>query len=49
MIDAERGGCSRSASPGPVASEVVSDVLAMLDVEESMLDISQQSREEIRR
>jgi CPA1 family monovalent cation:H+ antiporter len=27
---------------------VISDVLAMLDVEESMLDISQESREEIR-
>ena len=35
-------------SSGTVASEVISEVLAMLDVEESMLDISRESREEIR-
>ena len=32
---------------GTVASEVVSDVLSMLDVEESMLDISQEGRDEL--
>ena len=48
MIQAERGRVLEIRSSGSVASEVVSDVLSMLDVEESMLDISQQSREEIR-
>ena len=48
MIDAERGRVLEIRSSGRVASEVISDVLATLDVEESMLDISQQSREEIR-
>ena len=48
MIDAERGRVLEIRSSGSVASEVISDVLAMLDVEESMLDVSQQSREEIR-
>ena len=48
MIAAERGRVLEIRSSGAVASEVISDVLATLDVEESMLDISQQSREEIR-
>jgi CPA1 family monovalent cation:H+ antiporter len=48
MIDAERGRVLEIRRSGTVASEVISEVLAMLDVEESMLDISQQSHEEIR-
>jgi CPA1 family monovalent cation:H+ antiporter len=48
MIHAERERVLDIRSSGMVASEVVSDVLSMLDVEESMLDISQDSREEIR-
>ncbi len=48
MIEAERGRVLEIRSSGTVASEVISDVLSMLDVEESMLDVSQQSREEIR-
>jgi monovalent cation/hydrogen antiporter len=48
MIQAERGRVLEIRSSGAVASEVISDVLSMLDVEESMLDISRQSREEIR-
>jgi len=48
MIDAERGRVLEIRSSGTVASEVISDVLSMLDVEESMLDFSQQGREEIR-
>ena len=48
MIDAERGRVLEIRSSGTVASEVISDVLSMLDVEESMLDLSQQSHEETR-
>ncbi len=48
MIGAERSRVLEIRSSGTVASEVISEVLSMLDVEESMLDISQQSREEIR-
>ena len=48
MIEAERGRVLEIRSSGAVASEVISDVLSMLDVEESMLDISRQSREELR-
>ena len=48
MIHAERERVLDIRSSGMVASEVVSDVLSMLDVEESMLDISQEGREEIR-
>ena len=48
MIEAERGRVLEIRSSGSVASEVVSDVLSMLDIEESMLDISQQSRDELR-
>jgi monovalent cation/hydrogen antiporter len=48
MIDAERSRVLEIRRSGTVASEVISEVLSMLDVEESMLDISQQSREELR-
>jgi monovalent cation/hydrogen antiporter len=48
MIAAERGRVLDIRRAGQVPSEVVSDVLAMLDVEESMLDISQEEREELR-
>jgi CPA1 family monovalent cation:H+ antiporter len=48
MIDAERSRVLDIRRSGTVASEVISEVLSMLDVEESMLDISQQSREELR-
>jgi CPA1 family monovalent cation:H+ antiporter len=48
MIAAERQRVLDIRKSGTVASEVISDVLSMLDIEESMLDISQESREEIR-
>jgi CPA1 family monovalent cation:H+ antiporter len=48
MIAAERARVLEIRSSGTVASEVISEVLAMLDVEESMLDISNESRDEIR-
>jgi CPA1 family monovalent cation:H+ antiporter len=48
MLDAERGRVLEIRSSGAVASEVITDVLATLDVEESMLDVGQQRREEIR-
>jgi len=48
MIQAERGRVLEIRSSGSVASEVVSDVLSMLDIEESMLDVSQQGRDELR-
>jgi monovalent cation/hydrogen antiporter len=48
MIDAERSRVLEMRRSGTIASEVISDVLSLLDVEESMLDISQQSREEER-
>ena len=48
MIAAERGRVLDIRRSGQVASEVISEVLAMLDVEESMLDISRDEREEIR-
>ncbi len=48
MIAAERARVLEIRRSGQVASEVISDVLSMLDVEESMLDISQDSREETR-
>ncbi len=49
MIDAERERVLEIRSSGVVDSEVVADVLAMLDVEESMLDVAAAEREEIRR
>jgi CPA1 family monovalent cation:H+ antiporter len=48
MIEAERSRVLEIRSGGTVASDVVAEVLAMLDVEESMLDIATQSREELR-
>ncbi len=48
MIDAERQRVLEIRSSGKVAHEVVDDVLAMLDVEESMLDYSEGQREPVR-
>jgi CPA1 family monovalent cation:H+ antiporter len=48
MIEAERSRVLEIRSGGTVASDVVAEVLAMLDVEESMLDIATQSREELK-
>ncbi len=48
MLDAERIRVLEIRGSGTVASEVISEVLSMLDVEESMLDISQQNREDVR-
>ena len=48
MIEAERRRVLEIRSSGTVASEVVADVLALLDVEESMLDVATQAREDIR-
>ncbi len=48
MIDAERRRVLEIRSSGTVASEVISDVLAMLDVEESMLEIAAQERDELK-
>ncbi len=48
MIDAERARVLEIRSEGRVASDVVAEVLVMLDVEESMLDAARQSREELR-
>jgi CPA1 family monovalent cation:H+ antiporter len=45
MIEAERNRVLEIRSSGTVASEVVAEVLAMLDVEESMLDNAAQERE----
>ena len=47
MIAAERRRVLEIRSTGHVAAEVVADVLAMLDVEESMLDVAQREREEL--
>ncbi|GAB3195559.1 Na+/H+ antiporter [Nocardioides hungaricus] len=46
LIDAERRRILEIRSDGNVPSEVVADVLAMLDVEESMLDSAEQERDE---
>jgi Na+/H+ antiporter len=48
MLEAERQRVLEIRSAGTVPSEVVSDVLAMLDVEESMLDIATEERAELR-
>ncbi|HEY0904546.1 MAG TPA: cation:proton antiporter [Marmoricola sp.] len=48
MIDAERRRVLEIRSSGTVPHEVVEEVLAMLDVEESMLDHSQDERERVR-
>lgn len=48
MIDSERRRVLEIRSGGTVASEVVADVLAMLDVEESMLEVATAERDEIK-
>ena len=48
MIDAERERVLEIRSAGRVPADVVAEVLALLDVEESMLDIADESREELR-
>jgi Na+/H+ antiporter len=48
MIEAERRRILDIRSSGTVPSEVISDVLAMLDVEESMLDQATEERQGIR-
>ncbi|WP_370290548.1 Na+/H+ antiporter [Nocardioides sp.] len=48
MIEAERKRVLEIRSSGRVPSEVVSEVLAMLDVEESMLDAAESARAELR-
>ncbi|HWU21074.1 MAG TPA: cation:proton antiporter [Nocardioides sp.] len=48
MIEAERTRVLQIRSTGSVPSEVVSEVLAMLDIEESMLDAADSERAEIR-
>ncbi len=48
MIDVERGRVLEVRSTGSVPHEVVAQVLAMLDVEESMLDYSQRERSRLR-
>jgi CPA1 family monovalent cation:H+ antiporter len=48
MIDAERRRVLEIRSSGTVPHEVVAEVLAMLDVEESMLDYSEGERRRVR-
>jgi Na+/H+ antiporter len=48
MIDAERKRILEVRSTGTVAHEVVDEVLAMLDIEESMLDYTEDQRERVR-
>ncbi len=48
MIGVERARVLEIRSGGTVASDVVADVLAMLDLEESMLDSAAHAREELR-
>ena len=48
MLEVERERVLKIRDAGSVASEVVADVLAMLDVEESMLDIATEERREVR-
>ena len=48
MIEAERERVLEIRSTGAVPHEVVEEVLAMLDVEESMLDYSERERERVR-
>ena len=47
MIAAERRRVLEIRSAGTVPSEVVADVLVMLDVEESMLDVATEDRREV--
>jgi len=49
MIDAERVRVLQIRSQGTVPSDVIADVLAMLDVEESMLEVAAAERAEIGR
>jgi len=48
MIDAERARVLDIRNSGTVPSDVVAEVLTMLDVEESMLAVAEQAREELR-
>jgi Na+/H+ antiporter len=48
MLEAERRRVLEIRNEGTVAAEVVEDVLAALDVEESMLDIATEERKEVR-
>ncbi len=48
MIDAERAEVLTERSKGTVPSEVVSQVLGMLDIEESMLDAGVEARASVR-
>ena len=48
MLEAERQRVLEIRSAGTVPSEVVQDVLAMLDVEESMLDVAAEERRDLR-
>jgi len=48
MIAAERARVLEIRKSGTVASDVVADVLAMLDVEESMLGMAEDARTEVR-
>ncbi len=48
MIEAERRRVLEIRKSGTVDAEVIADVLAMLDVEESLLDNARHEREEIR-
>ena len=48
MIEAERARVLEIRSSGSVPSEVVAEVLSMLDIEESMLDRASASRAELR-
>ncbi|HET6937101.1 MAG TPA: Na+/H+ antiporter [Nocardioides sp.] len=47
MLEAERTKVLKIRESGRVDSEVVADVLATLDVEESMLDVATEEREEL--
>ena len=47
MLEAERSKVLKIRDSGKVDSEVVADVLALLDVEESMLDIATEERREL--
>jgi Na+/H+ antiporter len=48
MIDAERARVLEIRSAGHVASDIVTEVLAMLDIEESMLDVASAEQAEVR-
>ena len=48
MIDAERARVLEIRSAGHVPSDIVSEVLAMLDIEESMLDVATAEQAEVR-